>query len=522
MGLENKRATYNVLGGLCKNPQFFRNDVYSLNPDDFPLEIHQIIFTAIYELAFDNPELKEITPIDIDNFLAGYPDYYKKFETGKGFEYLVKSINSCNVELFSKYYNELKKFSLLRVYEENGFNVKKIYDYEEPNIKKKGEQFDKLMKMSEDDIVKEVTLNILEVREKWNFTNNMEKTGYHASEHIDENLKKLLEEGEIGLGLSSIYLNSIFLGGIRKKFLLRSANSGGGKSRLFVADACEFACSHKFNSQKGWIEIGQNSPTLYVCTELELQEIQILMTAYISGVTTREIKAGNLSKEKQERIEKAKEIIKEAPLFIEVLEDGDITDLSMLIENYILKEGIVNVIYDYIENSPKMCRSVAKLYGISNVREDQVLQNFTNAFKKLAVKYNVFVESGTQLNREITYDENMLAGGKGTARKVDSGVIIGYVSNDELKKIQGLCEATGKTPNYAHHIYKNRGAGESRIIVFTKMNLGNMTEEFCFACDYNYNKIDIQGMEIKPIVAKQVKPKETLNPFEVEYGEVDF
>lgn len=493
---------------MCKDTSLFRNEKYGVNPEDFPLKAQQIIFTAMYELSFNNPDLKEITPIDVDNYLSSYPTYYDVFNKNKGFEYLDHAISSCNLELFDKYYNELKKLSLLKTYEDSGFDVKKIYNYDEPNLQIRGDQYRKLMQMTEEEIVKEVTLNILEVREKWNFSNTSERTSYHASHNIDENMNKLLDEGEIGLSLSSPYLNSLFLGATRGKFLLRSANTGNGKTRLFVADVCEFACSHKWNGTK-WVEIGQNSPTLYVCTELELEEIQLLMVAYVSGVGTRNIKKGGLNSFDQARVERAKEILKASPLYIEVLEDPDITDLQMLIENYILKHDVVNVIYDYIENSPKMSRSIGKMYGISNVREDQVLQNFTNAFKKLAVKYNVFVQSGTQLNREYSYDENNLAGGKGTARKVDGGVIVGYVSSEELEKIKGFCEETGLTPNYAHHIYKNRGGGQSRIIVFTDMNLGNMTERYCFSTDYNYNWVDVHPMEIKPMLSG--------NPYEVDF-----
>lgn len=509
--LENKRAIYNVIGAMCKDITLFRNEKYNLNPEDFPMKAQQIIFLAMYELSCDNPDMKSINEIDVDNYLSGYPSHYEIYQKNDGINYVRNAIENCNIDLFDKYYNELKKFSLLRTYEDNGFDIKKIYDYNEQNLEKKSEQFKALMKMSEEDIVKEVTMSILEVKEKWNFSNSSEKTGYHASENIDENMNKLLEEGEIGLSYSSPYLNSLFLGASRGKFLLRSANTGNGKSRLFVADACEFSCSHKWIKDK-WVEIRQNSPTLYICTELELEEIQLLMIAYISGVGTRDIKKGNLNKVDQAKIERAKEIIKEAPLYVEVLEDGDITDLQMLIETYILRHGVVNVIYDYIENSPKMCKSIGKMYGISNVREDQVLQNFTNAFKKLAVRFNVFIQSGTQLNREYTYDENNLAGGKGTARKVDSGIIVGYVSPEEMDKIKGFCEETGKTPNYATHVYKNRGGGQSGIIIFSHMNLGNMREEFVFATDYNYQWVDISPMEIKPVVKVEEKIKE--NPYD--------
>lgn len=520
--LQSKRANYNVIGTICKELDILREEKYIINPEDFPNKTLEIIFSAIYELAYGNADLTEVTPIDIDNYLSNYPEYYKIFESGKGFEYVVRSIDTCNPKLFDKYFNELKKFSLLRMYYNNGFDVRLIYNYDEEDIRKRGEEFDKLMKMSESDIVKEVSLNLISIQEKWNVHNIMCQTAYQAGEQIDENMDALVEEGEIGLSYSSIYYNSLFLGAVRGKFLLRSADTGSGKTRWFVADACEFSCSHKYDEKLGWVEIGQNSPTLFICTELDLQELQILMIAYLTGIATRKLKLGKLTALDKGKVEKAKKIIQNAPLYIEELEDGDINDINMLINKHIMKYNVRNVIFDYIENTPKMCRSIAEMYGIASIREDQVLQNFTNFFKGFAKKFNIFVESGTQLNREPIKNANALAGGKGTARKVDFGIIVGFATDEELAKVKGHIESSGKTPNYAHHCYKNRGAGESNIILWMNTNLGNMREEFCFATDYRYNRVEIQGMEITPTKVESKEVEEPFNPFNISSGEVDF
>ena len=519
--LESKRANYNVIGALCKNLDILRGDKYKIHPEDFSNKTLQIIFTAIYELSYNNSDLPEVSAIDIDNYLSNYPEYYTVFEKNNGFKYITNSLESCNTKLFEKYYNELKKFSLLRLFYLNGFDVRSIYNYEEENITKRGEEYDKLMSTSEDEIVKQMTLSLIEIQEQWSFKNTLIRTGYQAGEMLEENLSEMDEGGEIGISYASEYYNSIFLGATRGKFLLRSADSGNGKSRWFIADACEFSCRQKYDFKKGWVNINQCTPTLFICTELELQELQILIIAYLTGIPTRVLKLGDLDKKDKARVEYAKQIIEEAPLYVEEMADGDINDLNMLISKYKLKYNIRNVIFDYIENTPKMCRSIGSMYGISNVREDQVLQNFTNFFKGLARKHDVFIESGTQLNREPVRNANALAGGKGTARKVDFGVIVGFPNDDEITKVQGHMEATGKTPNYAHWVYKNRGAGESNIILWMKTNLGNMREEFCFATDYRYNRVDIQALTLLP-VEKETPVENNSNPFELSTDGVDF
>ena len=59
---------------------------------------------------------------------------------------------------------------------------------------------------------------------------------------IDELLEDLKENPEIGYPLFGHYVNTITKGARLKKFYLRSAATGVGKSRSMIADACYIAC----------------------------------------------------------------------------------------------------------------------------------------------------------------------------------------------------------------------------------------------------------------------------------------
>lgn len=497
--IDNKRVNYNIIGMLCKHPELFRDERYRVAPEEFPLKVQEIMVAAMYELSYNNVDLKKITPTDVDNYLAAYPLYYSIFEKNTGFNYLEHAIESCNEELFDQYYKEFKKLSLLRLYEKSGFDVKKIYNYDETCLATKGEQYKKVMSMSEQDIVNAITTEVLMVRDTWEYTNKGEVTNFMAGTDLRENMRNLLNnEGKIGLALGSEHLSSIFLGANRGELLLRSASTGSGKSRGYISDCVRFACRQMWSDGK-WIDIGQNIPTLYVGAELELEEIQLMMVACVSGVGTRRIKEGNMNPVEVARVNKAIDIIEEAPIYIEILSDFDTSDIQMLVEKYVIKHNIGCFFLDYMELTPKLARNTSELFGGIASREDMCLGYFADILKRLAVKYNIFIESGTQCSRDMSYTASSLAGGRATAKKVDMGVIQGYIDQDEFAKIQGLCEATGKTPNFVYRIYKNRGGGESFIKIYVNMDLGNMRENFCFATDYQGNLKDFTILDIKPI-----------------------
>ena len=77
-----------------------------------------------------------------------------------------------------------------------------------------------------------------------------------------------------------------------KKFYLRSAPTGVGKTRSMIADACYIGCDKIYDENFGWIKNGVAEPVLYITTEQEVEEIQTMMLAFLANVNEEHIISG--------------------------------------------------------------------------------------------------------------------------------------------------------------------------------------------------------------------------------------
>ena len=65
-------------------------------------------------------------------------------------------------------------------------------------------------------------------------------------------------------------VNTVTRGARLKKFYLRSAGTGVGKTRSMIADACYIACAKIYDENFGWIKCGTRTCFVYY-TEQELR-----------------------------------------------------------------------------------------------------------------------------------------------------------------------------------------------------------------------------------------------------------
>jgi replicative DNA helicase len=496
--LNPPRAIYSVIGNLCKNPQALRDPEIFLTEKDFAQDFHKIIFSAIYNLAFSSAETTKIDEIDIDNYLASYPQLYKIWEKHNGLAYVRDSIEHANQETFKSNYERLKKFALLRMYVENGIDVSDLYNYSSTDLKEQEKGMKTIDKMTVQQIIEHYSLKMMKLRDEFNV--GQESRDFKAGDDLDNLLDDLNQEPEFGYPFRNGFYNAIFRGMREQKFLLRSAGTGAGKTRQALADICNVACDMIYDYEKGWVKNGPSYPALFISTELEKREVQTIMLAFISGVDEQVIKDGRYSEKVLERLKVAIEILKRAPIYCVYVDDFSIADIEMIIERHIIEYNVKFVAFDYIQMTPKLSRTMANAFG-SNLREDQILVQFSAALKILANKYNIFIESSTQLNRSAKEHENRdttaLRGGSATADKVDHGIITFKVNAKDHENLKHILErGFFEKPNYSHWIYKNR-SGRSNLIIWTKMHLGTMREEPLFVTDTDYNLInDIQQIDI--------------------------
>lgn len=97
-----------------------------------------------------------------------------------------------------------------------------------------------------------------------------------------------------------------------------------------IADACNFACDEIYDVQEGkWVENGTREPTMYIATEQELEEIQPMMIAFLSGVDSdRVVNINKLNSDELERVAHAVKLLKRSPLYLKTLPDFSLQDIE--------------------------------------------------------------------------------------------------------------------------------------------------------------------------------------------------
>lgn len=493
--LNPPRAIYSVLGNLCKEPQSLRDPEFALTEKDFLQEFHRVVFSAIHNMAYENSEVRNVNEIDIDNFLSAYPQLYKVWEKHDGLTYVRDSIQHANPKTFKSNYERLKKFSLLRHYANHGFDVTDLYEYNSNDLKIQEQGMKTIDNMTIQQIIEHYSLKMMKVRDDFNVGKSTQD--FKAGDDLDTLLADLNKEPELGYPFRNGFYNTIFRGMRRQKFMLRSAGTGTGKTRQALADIANVACDMIFDYDKGWISNGPSYPALFISTELEQRELQTTMLAFISGVDEQIIKDGRYSEIVLQRLQVAIEVLKRAPIYCVYVDDFSIADIEMIIEKHIIEYNVNFVAFDYIQMTPKLSRSMTKAFG-SNLREDQILVQFSAALKILANKYKVFITSSTQLNRSAKENENRdttsLRGGSATADKVDHGLMTFRATEKDHRELKHILEqGFYSKPNYSHWIYKNR-SGQNNCIIWTVMDLGTMREKPLFVTDTDFNLIDNMKM----------------------------
>ena len=488
-------AIMQVIGSVFKNPQILDfTDKYTVVDEDFADEFHKIAFGAIYkihELGADKITLKNIS-----DFLASRPKSAAVFKQQKGEEWLLKVSETCLPEAFDYYYSRLKKFTLLRAYDAYGVDVSDIYDADNIlDTKKKQIQEDLLDNSTLEQIADKIDNKIEMIRLK--YVDDVGGEAIQAGEGIIELIDSLKEHPEVGTPLFGPLINTVTRGARLKKFYLRSAPTGVGKSRTMIADACYIACNEIYDERFGWIHNGTKEPTLYIATEQEKSEIQTMMLAFLSGVNEEHILNGTYERDEEERVRKAAQILTDSPLYIEELPDFSLKDIEDRIKKNIRDHDVKYVFHDYIHTSLKILEEITRRSGGVKLREDNILFMLSIRLKDICNQYGIFIMSATQLNGEYqnseTPDQNLLRGAKAIADKIDYGAILLPVKDEDLVKLDKiLCTNVFEQPTIKMSVYKNRRGRYKGIYLWCRADLGCCRVEpmFCTTYDYEMKSID--------------------------------
>ena len=423
--ISDKMSVLQVIGGLVKNPSLLMDRRFPLTVDDFPDQFHRIVFGAIEHLAFQGAQV--ITAIDIDQYLAPYNKQYKVFTDNKGIEYVSRASMVCELDNFEYYYKLLRKYSLIRRCRTLGFDITPFYNKEETEPTRIAEMQNKINNMSINEIIGFYDERLASIKYDYAISTGMEE--YAAGADIDGLIARYEETPEMGAPLISGKMTTMFRGRRLKKVYLESAGSGMGKSRRAAGEACELAVEFYYDKKiKDWVYTGMHERVLLISTELEIEEVQPMFLAYVSGVDEKHILDGRYEPGERERVYQAAQYLKEAELYFVAIADYDIEDIENLIKKYHLIKNVGYVFYDYLSSSMKIMAEGAKKTKISNLREDQILFMFMTRLKDLANLLGIHIQTATQLSGEwkgaAEVDNRYLRGSKAIMDKADIASIL--------------------------------------------------------------------------------------------------
>ena len=412
-------ACMQVIGDVFINPSLLDlEDKYKFNEQDFPQEFHRILFGSIYNLH--QLGAKQISIEDIEKYLEQRPKKYAVYKVNKGSEYLENIKEMCQLAAFDYYYNRMKKMTLLRMYNKSvGMDLSWLYDPDNIlDAKKKEAQESWFDNTPINEIANTINDKIDEIKSK--YVDNSEDGVIQAGDGALALLERLKTNPEIGYPLYGRLVNAVHRGARLKKFYLRSAATGVGKTRSMIADACAIACNKIYNLEtKQWEDNGTREPTQFITTEQEEDEIQTMMIAFLSGVNEDHILENTYTEGEWERVSEAAAILSKSPLYIKKLPDFSLQDIENTIKFGIRQYDVRYVFMDYIHSSMKILSEISSKAGVKGLREDNILFMISVRIKDLCNQYGVFVMSATQLNASYIsaqeYDQNLLRGAKSIA-----------------------------------------------------------------------------------------------------------
>jgi replicative DNA helicase len=494
-----------VIGAIYNYPSLLdEDDKYYFNEEDFTEEFHKILFGSIYNLHALG--VKEISLNAIEDYLEQRPKQLAVYKVNKGAEYLQKISQNTQFAAFEYYYNRMKKMTLLRMYQSIGMDLTWLYDIDNiTDLKKKQAQEDWLDNTPIDDIADLIDKKITDIRLK--YADNSQGGIQNAGDGAIELLQQLKETPEIGYPLYGPLVNTVTRGARLKKFYLRSAATGVGKTRSMIADVCSIACDEIYSSsEQKWINNGTREPAMFISTEQELDEIQTMMIAFLSDVDEEHILNGEYYVGEWERVCYAANLLKKCPLYVEQLPDFSLKDIENTIKRGIREYGTKYIFFDYIHSSMKILGEVSSKAGVKGLREDNILFMISIRIKDLCNQYGVFIMTATQLNADYRtaeqYDQNLLRGAKSIADKIDLGMIMLETSQNDLTALEDVIRSGGfENPSIKISVYKNRRGRYKDILLWCKSNRGTCKIEPMFATNYQYELVPMEDLKIK------IKPK---------------
>lgn len=408
MVLSDKMAYKQIIGCLMYNTLLLL-EYPDILPTDFDNKVVRVCFIAIHNLY--NEGATKLTVIEVEEeILKNSGASAAIYRSEGGLEFLKVAYEFAEPSNFELYYNRLKKYSLLRRLKKEKYDISEYYKDDKDLNSPLEETYlqEKFDNATLEDILNNIEGKYNEIRNE--FVNGGRKKG-DPSEGIFEIIEELQKKPNIGPCLEGKIFSGACRGARSGCFYLKSASSGCGKSRTSVFDACRVAYPIRYSHEKGTFIIERNADgseriprkTLFIVTEMDKEELQTIMLAYLSGVNETHILTGSYELGELERVKFAAKIIKEYKEYfiIEEISNPNLTNIEATIKKYATIDNIKFCFFDYIHTTMGMLEQFPK----NNLNEATILMIMANQLKQLAKDYNIFIFSATQVNMGAMGDD---------------------------------------------------------------------------------------------------------------------
>lgn len=462
-----------LLGSLLIKPSLALSEKYPLSPADFqPTNFHLRLYQAI--LALSKRGCETVTALDIYNLCKNNKPVETLFKENdlSGFIDTIKQLTV--VDNYAVYYDSVRKCSLLRAYNQAGFNVDKFdKDPEQYSIKDIVDWYDGQFIHIKKEFYKEKEIDELKAGD-----------GFEA---VKEGFKA---EPLFGATTFSEYLNTAARGWIPGQLSIYSVGSGVGKSTLGLANLVSVCCPRIYDLEAGrYVDnpCYQHKAGLYLQFEMAGDtEVTPKIVATISGVPCFNILNGRYADGEEERVDEAIKILHESNLYIVTMPNYTVDLIEAYVKDYVINRGVGFVTYDYIVESASVSSDIAKKNGVAT-RSDQVLSGIASKLKDLAVEYNVAILTFTQVNGNAMTQEILDSGVAAGSRAIQNKADVAGVIMPLRRKEQDIADMMAEKypdkpkPNRVLSCYKMRFSSvEQGIKIYFNLDLNTGRTKDCF------------------------------------------
>lgn len=501
-----------LLAMLMNNPTILYNQRYKIYRKDFaPILFHYYLFGCIENIACTGVE--EIDANTITAFITSSDKYKEQYQVLKDNDYVdfigqYKEIVADSDKTADFYYNNVKKYSLVREYKDKGFDITDIYD----EGKDESEQKQKLNSLSIDEILNH--FESIQVALKSEYSSEAPVEESWAGDNTHELLKIFKEQPAIGCVLNSPYLSTISAGWQRGHLILRTMPSGTGKTAQAIGDLCLVCCKKIWDAKKNeYVDNPQyQGKGFYIHTEQKQQEeITPRFLSYISNVECYRIMRGQLTEYEEQKVEEAGEILRDSGIRLINLPQFTMKSIRDVIKNMVLQYGCTYGVFDYIFDNTFCMQEYRSKVGNSG-RQDMMFLAVATDLKEMAEEFNIGLMSMTQTNGKEksigngAADESCVFGSTQMKNKLDTGVVSLFPKKSELELIAPLIDnspfGNKENINMVTSVYKGRYNMYGKAIKIWQhldRNTGRLTDYFCTNEDNEPVQVDrtmLEGVEL--------------------------